>query len=958
VNAGSTGIATVDGAGSNWTNTYFFRIGYAGDGTLNITSGGTVCSSIAYIGDEMGSAGTVTVAGAGSIWTNNAALDLGCDPDSSTGGNGTVNISSGGAVAIGGETSLGSSGGTGVINFNIGTLNTGGLLAGASELTGIGTINTHGLVSDANLVFDATHGPRQTIVLSSLPGQNITVNLDLSNPTNNMSLGAGYSASGSLRIAGGVAVISSNGYLGCLAGSTGLATVDGAGSTWTINQGLDVGQWGSGTLNINNGGTVTVSQNTMIDSQGGSGVINFKNGALNTLSLYASTSQLLGTGTINTHGSVTDCALVFDSQHATRQTILLNALPGQNIALNFDLSNPSNNGSLGAGYAGSGSLRIADGVTVASSNGYIGYLAGSMGVATVDGLGSTWAINGPVHVGYGGNGTLNITNGGNVSSWELSDVGSAGTGTVTVDGAGSAWVINNTWAVALTVHSGTLNITNGGTLNLNDGELVIGLDGPGVLNINSGGTVTSGLDFIGVIVSSKSPYPNSVVTVDGAGSEWNSGFLCVGVAQSPGNGTLNIRHGAMVSSTGAFIGTDGGAQAIATVDGAGSTWTISGSLSVGSATYGTLNISNGGSVICSGGYVGGWGTGAGAATVNVDGAGSSWTNNGTIYVGAERDNLPGEPPNGFAGILGAMNVTHGATVTSTDAYIGGSYAASIATVTVDGAGSTCTLSNSLNVGYHGKGILNITNGGHVSTPTASVASGSLVSIASGGSLVLTRSGGTNPHASVVGGLSSLSIASGATSGTLDLTDNGLVITGATAADESTLASYISGGQITSSVVTAANAAHPGAMTIAYDLASNIGLTFTGGVATWGGQTINQSSAGSDLLILPTLVGDLNLDGAVNFIDVTNLAPNLGKTTGQTWAGGDLSGDGAVNFIDITALAPNLGKSVANVTATQNMSTPAAITSAPEPASMLLLGVGGALLLGRRRNPRALGRCWL
>jgi hypothetical protein len=88
---------------------------------------------------------------------------------------------------------------------------------------------------------------------------------------------------------------------------------------------------------------------------------------------------------------------------------------------------------------------------------------------------------------------------------------------------------------------------------------------------------------------------------------------------------------------------------------------------------------------------------------------------------------------------------------------------------------------------------------------------------------------------------------------------------------------------------------------------------------------------------------------VNFTDVTALAPNLGKVSGQTWTGGDLNGDGAVNFTDVTALAPNLGKTIATLAAPNVAMGAGAVTASPEPASMVLLGLGGLLVLSRRRR---------
>jgi len=52
-----------------------------------------------------------------------------------------------------------------------------------------------------------------------------------------------------------------------------------------------------------------------------------------------------------------------------KRAIGFSGLPGQNVTVNLDLSTAANNGSLGAGWKGAGSLTIQDGVTVSCANG-------------------------------------------------------------------------------------------------------------------------------------------------------------------------------------------------------------------------------------------------------------------------------------------------------------------------------------------------------------------------------------------------------------------------------------------------------------------------------------------------------------------------------------------------------------------------------------------------------------
>jgi T5SS/PEP-CTERM-associated repeat protein len=92
-NPGGVGTVTVDGAGSTWTNGEKLYVGMSGTATLNITNGGAVSNvGFGYIGVNGFSVGTATVDGAGSTWTNISNLYIGYS------GTGTLNITHGGLV--------------------------------------------------------------------------------------------------------------------------------------------------------------------------------------------------------------------------------------------------------------------------------------------------------------------------------------------------------------------------------------------------------------------------------------------------------------------------------------------------------------------------------------------------------------------------------------------------------------------------------------------------------------------------------------------------------------------------------------------------------------------------------------------------------------------------------------------------------------------------------------------
>ena len=205
-------------------------------------------------------------------------------------------------------------------------------------------------------------------------------------------------ADGTLSITNGGSVSNATGYIGYYSGSSGMVTVDGAGSTWTNSGDLYVGNHGSGTLSISNGGSVSVAGSTYVGwGEGSLGAIQFgaNGGTLTSQSLFVSPTQLTGNGTINTHGLVSDVDLIFDATHPLDQTFAFTDSTGHTVTVNLDMTGgATSNGALGAGYLGNGSLTIRDGITVNSSSGYIGYQSGSSGVATVDGAGSTWTNSG------------------------------------------------------------------------------------------------------------------------------------------------------------------------------------------------------------------------------------------------------------------------------------------------------------------------------------------------------------------------------------------------------------------------------------------------------------------------------------------------------------------------------------------------------------------------------------
>ena len=306
------------------------------------------------------------------------------------------------------------------------------------------------------------------------------------------------------------------------------------------------------------------------------------------------------------------------------------------------------------GTSGGGTLNITAGGIVSNGSpygyGYIGYDPDSTGAVTVNGDGSTWDNVNSLRIGSSGSGTLNITGGGvvrsNKSSYMSENTDYIGyshgaTGVVTVDGPGSTW-------------------TNGGSIR-------VGESGTGTVNITGGGTVSCTKSTYGPSIGCLSG-SMGMVTVEGAGSTLTSeSGVLIGV---DGCGTLNIRSGGAVrNNVSAYLGYGTGSTGAATVDGADSSWTSSGSMEVGLTGSGTLDIIGGGTVNNSYGFIGDNPGSSGVA--RVDGSNSTWTNSGDLFVGK--------------GGHGTLTISGGGTVNNNRGSIGAVPGAT-GVVTVTGSG--------------------------------------------------------------------------------------------------------------------------------------------------------------------------------------------------------------------------------------------------------------------------------
>ncbi|HZL35042.1 MAG TPA: dockerin type I domain-containing protein [Tepidisphaeraceae bacterium] len=208
-------------------------------------------------------------------------------------------------------------------------------------------------------------------------------------------------------------------------------------------------------------------------------------------------------------------------------------------------------------------------------------------------------------------------------------------------------------------------------------------------------------------------------------------------------------------------------------------------------------------------------------------------------------------------------------------------------------------------------------GYHINADTASGAANVAVHIANAGTLAtfdstqhlasLTIDDGSaatmGASASAGGNVlvtDSLSIAS---TGKLDLTNNGMIVNYANGVSPiSSIASLIqsaySAGTWTGAGITSTLAdgtQHALGYAEASDIAGAAGGTFMG-----------QAVGASAVLIHYTRYGDANLDGQVNFADFVALSNHFGATVASGWDAGDFNYDGTVSFADFVLLSNNFG----------------------------------------------------
>jgi T5SS/PEP-CTERM-associated repeat protein len=246
--AGAVGDVDISGAGSTFTANGLIEVGRFGKGGLSVQSGGAISSSSARIGLGDTSGGSaVHLSGIGSRWTTTDEMTV------AEAGSASLTVDGGATVEVGSFLYLG--------------VESGGI--GALDVSGVGTAPdppggvVPSTVATASQIIVGSHGEGHAEVhaggrLETLKAESPTASSGLigrfadgegsvvvkdagSLWTGDGAINVGFMGAGSLSIEQGGRVESVDGVLARLPGSTGAATLTGAGSAWGVQHALYVG---------------------------------------------------------------------------------------------------------------------------------------------------------------------------------------------------------------------------------------------------------------------------------------------------------------------------------------------------------------------------------------------------------------------------------------------------------------------------------------------------------------------------------------------------------------------------------------------------------------------------------------------------------------------------------------------------------------------------------------------
>ncbi|UXS05430.1 autotransporter outer membrane beta-barrel domain-containing protein [Agrobacterium tumefaciens] len=315
---------------------------------------------------------------------------------------------------------------------------------------------------------------------------------------------------GTLNVTGGASVTNSSGVVDGVALVSG---TDGFGnaSTWTSNDYFGVGDSGDGDLQVLFGGKLIVNADTYIGGTNEGKVLVSGDG-----SSWENAGRITvsnGILRIEDRGQVSSGLATIGDTDTSSATV-------SGTSSSWSISDQLTVGS----YA-SGTLRIEDGATVSSQQGYVGAGAAGFGSVTVTGAGSSWSI---------GDYNLNL--------------GNYGLGDITIEDGASVYVRDGVWL-------GISSSTAVGALDING---TVGARGVLETNFVRGGMGTANVTLDGGIIRATrnnsaffTGFGSQQVLLDANGAFFDTNGYNIGVApELTGTGALTKQGSGTLTLTG------------------------------------------------------------------------------------------------------------------------------------------------------------------------------------------------------------------------------------------------------------------------------------------------------------------------------------------------------------------------------------------------------------------------
>jgi filamentous hemagglutinin len=930
-------------------------ISYGGYGIY--TSGTTTLNNVTLTSGSnlyIGAAATVNISG--GMLTNNGTITV----DNNGGSPAFLNFTSTTLLTGTGAVILNDYSPRAVLNAPSGavvTVDTNQLIHGTGDIdapiTNYGTINADYYGQTLNL--QAGNMTNDNLMEATNNGGLSINGIAIAQGTHGSTSGAINASGGNVSLTGGATII--GGTLNA-ASNNGFYVTNTTASLTNVNisTGTNVYINGTGILTLNpgtitnngtirvsdNGGSVSVLQIGGNVSLAGAGTIELYNSADDARIITAASATLTvgASQTIDGWGDI-DASLINNgiiNANAYGLVMNLNTAPGQFTGMtNNNLVEATSNGSLdinqitlsqsaGAVLEASGSSSIVlNGATVsggiltttggatiyAENSNFINSPNISSGSSVQIPSGYTLTIVGP---GLINNGTIQIqTNGGGISYLNFNT-------STSVSGTGTIFLDDNSDDARITTSLGA-------TLTLGAGQTVDGFGDVDAVVVNNGSIIANAY---GQAININ-PSPNG-----------STGITNNGLFEASNNGTLNITANLLTNFSGTTL--TGGTYEVA-----GGTINLPGSIVTNAATIilnGGYNFTalaplatNTGSFILE--------NGATFSTVGTLVSSGTINNSGGLTVNGAFNQTAGTTLNyGSFAVTGSTNIGGG----SVNIEYGGSFSGSPIVI---GAGAQLlangSLLNSPVVTDNGTVIFGANaNAGYLVRTLASLGIGGNASTS------VAVSANTSSRTLIVTSALNIAGTTNAWTGKLDLGNNDLdVIGGSLATITSQIAQGYNSGKWNGAGGIASTAA---AANIAHTTALGVIQNNQGGAALYtASNPFDGTTPGvSDILVKYTYYGDTDLNGKVDGsdysrIDAAYLADKTHPGTDTGWFNGDFNYDGVINGSDYTLIDNSFNRQGAQISAevAGSAALVAGTSAVPEPASLAVIGLGGAMLLGRR-----------